>query len=158
MNLITATKKSTGRRTWEKRVAQYDAGIPIPESHIVALRSRLSRGPDDLRMFLCGVAIVDGVNWSITQEQTIKGLAWLKRPAVYKLLTEECKKIVDSFSHFTFVGVEVYRPMHSMRESFFPLYRVHSKFGASFTYSSSPWQQACYSQGKTFEVIGEVAQ
>lgn len=143
--------KSPGLKTWEKRVAQYEAGTPITESLIIALRSALRRGQHDLRMFLCGGVIVNCVKWNITKEQSGKGISWLLRRDVQKNLTEECRAIVDSFSHFTFEGVAVER--HLYRESFFPIYRVHSTDGKSFAYSSAPWQ----SNEQAFNVIEEVA-
>lgn len=155
-------------KRWRERLKP---GATLKESHIVALRSLLHKlqwrenatmGPEGsptntlgLLLDLVGDCVAEAP-LAITPEQTAKGLAWL-RAQVWTLngkarkndpLGSRERAILLDFDRFTFDGLrEEYRP--GGMATYSPIYRVHAKNGASFAYTSGPWQS-----GAALEVVG----
>jgi hypothetical protein len=137
-------------KTWEARVSSYNEGTPIPNSLINALVNRLrihmcmrkTPAQHDEICFLESTAIYqygDGPAWRITDEQTQKGLAWLKRSSVRKYFGEDEARIIADFTEFSFEGVRL--DWNGMRQDAAPVYRVHGANGEFFDYSATAWQQ-----------------
>ena len=145
-------------KTWEKRCDAYDKGEPITNSLLNKLKSIFNQpifleGKPE-RMLLEERALYeygDGPGWTITPEQTKKGLDWMAQPRILKKFSAVCmphysmtrevdlRPIIENFSHFTFEGI--HPDMVGMRYTGELIYRVHAKDGSFFDYSASPWQQ-----------------
>ena len=133
-------------KTWQKRVGQFNAGEPISNSLINALkfifnRSMMSGAREEQGMLEEHVLYQygEGPGWKITPEQTQKGLDWLKRSNVWRHLEGNCQNIVNEFERFTFEGVRL--EWVGLRQSAELVYRVYGKSGSYFDYTASPWQQ-----------------
>lgn len=137
-------------KAWQKRIEQYEAGAPIPESLVRALRVAAQPGTPthDLINSKClydGANADHGVEWRITYEQTKKGIKWLRSHAIRELMREEEQRIVNDFSRFYFVGIKAYEYESPMRTGhvlthYAPVYRVCGNSGEWFDYVSAPWQ------------------
>ena len=139
-------------KTWQKRVEEYNNGAVIGESHIVALRSVLSQFAgfsnehyaDDVKVYLRATVTHPMVSWAITEKQSLKGIAWLRRAEIQKLLNDHCASCVEQFSRFVFKGVKVLASSPYNSNHVLPVYRVIAKDGRWFDYASSPWQINAY--------------
>jgi hypothetical protein len=133
-------------RTWKKRIAAYDAGQPIPKSHIYAfckLHSRYGSSREPISPELMEeLERLDarGFAWQITPEQTEQGLAWFKLRKVQKELNDSQRVIIEDFSHFLFVGVREYPRGHGFSD-YRPVYRVCSHSGPWFDYVATHWRK-----------------
>lgn len=149
-------------KTWQKRVVSYNEGETITNSLINALVSkfrscaftRCTEAETEEICYLESVALYqygDGPAWSITEEQTRKGLAWLQRSSVRKHFSEAATRIIEEFSKFSFEGVQL--DWNGMRVDAAPVYRVHAKDGSFFDYSATAWQQG---SSNPFEILRTV--
>jgi hypothetical protein len=130
--------------TWEKRIAYYEAGGRISNSLINRLRSIFNVSfmteakPE--QALLEEVALYQyghGPGWQIEQEQTEKGLKWLRLPCNHKHLPVAALKMIEDFSHFTFEGVLL--NWTGLRQEAAVVYRLHAKDGSYFDYSAYWW-------------------
>ena len=145
----TAIKTSQAYKTWQGRLAAFQIGTPIPESLVTRIRhifSNKEQGLADLlrkaEVLHPGKGIPGGISWRVTGDQTKKGLAWLQRGEIMKLMTKAQQNIVlNDFECFCFMGVmAVYTHPLTGHTDFAPVYRVCGDSGAWFEYISSPWQ------------------
>lgn len=121
------------------------------ETDIRAFRSQLRRNFNEERVQDLWNRFNVSAPYRISEEQSIKGLAWLKS-SLFKIdgsirqskvrpfevpSCELIREILADFSHWTFdklveVGTPGYYPL------FAPVYTLHAKSGAKFSYSALP--------------------
>jgi len=119
---------------WPKRIDAYKSGEPIPYGVLCRLRhmrmADVRRGLDD-GSFPCHLGCMS-VEWNIFNDQAAKGLKWLHRKDIWRLIRPEFQAIINNFHSFKFLG-------------FFndgdPNYLVLSKDGKSFRYSPNIWDR-----------------
>jgi len=112
-------------KTWQKRLASYDAGQPIPKSIIIAACSALRSldTPEAVKE-----ALYQPMGYGITPQQTEQGLAWLRRKSVLKQLRPAHLAVLDTFERFELVELR-----ETTRHGWVPVYRVIGAAG-SFDY------------------------
>ena len=157
----TKTKPSTSFKTWTQRLEDFKAGLPVRESLFSAMCSTIRRskiGAEDTQALLekkLAYGALGKKTFRITPEQSEKGIAWLRRRAIYKHLDPHEQKCVDDFSHFTFPGILVReRGAYGMTDAR-PVYRVHAKSGHWFDYVANPWQSSVWGDKEPFTVIAK---
>lgn len=74
----------------------------------------------------------------IDADQAAKGLAWLKRRAVQKVLGFRERDIIERFDYFTLS--DFIDASENSRPFYVPVYTVHAKDGRSFAYYCGSWQ------------------
>lgn len=129
----------------------------ITEQEIIGLRKALNGFArtsltKEERMKLIDLFVNDGVKIKITQQQSVKGLLWLKN--LYMSPTGKVRKsnpfdaeqleVIENFSHWTFEGLEDLSyeigRYHQEYQYLFPIYRIHSTDGRFFEYTAHSWQ------------------
>ena len=158
--MVTKTTHSPSFKTWTKRLEDFKAGLPVKESLFSAMcsniRGRARVAPDTRQLLAKKLAYgtLGKKTFTITPEQTVKGLSWLKRSAIYKHLDPAEKRVVDDFSHFSFPGILVQDRNYGMTDAR-PVYRVHAKSGHWFDYVANPWQSSLWGGKEPFTVIAK---
>ena len=99
-----------------------------------ASRTYSGMRPDEVHTLIVEIARTQP---RIEPKQSAKGLAWLRTPKVWRLLSKRQRDIVDHFDHFTLADLF---DAGDAVAFMVPVYTVHAKDGRTFTYRVGSWQ------------------
>lgn len=119
---------------WTKRIAEYQAGKPIPKSMVIAAASQVRRDGPHAQVIADAMTPPHEIAWAITPEQSAQGLKWCMGRQIFRQFTAHEQRILGTFSHFTFSGLDVVPRFAGFKDAR-PIYRVHSTTGAWFDYT-----------------------
>lgn len=112
---------------------------PLRESFITVLKNFIQdrhnfKGTSEERSLI--YESLEDIERDITDEQTAKGLEWIKVRAAKRTnpFNEEQTGIINNFQKFTFLGFEELGNSRHLCWYFVPVYKVIDKSGNYFTY------------------------